>query len=245
MKFGEDLEIEILLRLPLKSLMSCDGVFCLKGVYRDTANYGHGQLIMWNPTTNEVHHIPRAPSRNTNDFSYGFGAVGGDFKVIRLTSYVKRMARLLCHSAEVYSLNSNLDLSPDVDILCFNFHNDEFRLLKSPSSTVPLTSYCHDLIEIKGSLGYVLQSNSAYNVCFQVWVIDQNNWSRKYVIETSMLNLRRFWNDAAEVFGGEAGELLESYDHHGKMLRQFQIEIPKNNYFKIYEYVPSVTLLSK
>ncbi|CAJ2679758.1 unnamed protein product [Trifolium pratense] len=142
MKFREDLEIEILLRLPLKSLMSllpcdaynhkpilvnslfpnhnhleriesygsCDGVFCLKGVYRDTANYGHGQLIMWNPTTNEVHHIPRAPSRNTNDFSYGFGAVGGDFKVIRLTSYVKRMARLLCHSAEVYSLNSKVNI---------------------------------------------------------------------------------------------------------------------------------------
>ncbi|GAU28942.1 hypothetical protein TSUD_59550 [Trifolium subterraneum] len=265
----------------IESYGSCNGVFCLKG---------HDQLIMWNPTTNEVHHIPRAPSRK-NHFSYGFGAVGGDFKVIRLTSYIKGMSTLLCPFAEVYSLNtkswtiigcprvdvtqhrptryifalrhpsarynalvngvyywitgSDLDIFPCANILCFDFSNDEFRQFKSPTSCVPHTTYCHDFIEVKGSLGYVLQSNSSYNVWFEIWVMDQNEWSKKYEIQTSMCNLRRFGVDAAEIFGGKAGELLKSYDHHGKKLRQFQIEIPETDYFKIYEYVPSITLLSK
>jgi F-box interacting protein len=245
---------------------------------------------MWNPTTNEVHHIPHAPSPRT-DFSYGFGAVASDFKVIRLTSYHKGMTTFLCPFAEVYSLNtkswtiircpcmdvtnyrpsryineyrhpsskynalvngiyywitsSNLDIFPTADILCFNFCNHKFRKLKSPMSNVIRTTYCHDLIEIEGSLGYVMQSNtSSYNVWFEIWVIDQNKWSKKYAIETSTLSLRRFGNDAAEIFGGKAGELLKSYDHHGKKLRQFQTGIPKMDYFKIYEYVPSITLLS-
>jgi hypothetical protein len=71
-----------------------------------------------------------------------------------------------------------------------------------------------------------------------------------------MLNLHRFGNDAAEIYGGNAGELLESYDHDGNKLRQFQIKIPEGcamhmsmcptyDYFRIYEYVPTITLLSK
>ncbi|KAK2382057.1 F-box/kelch-repeat protein [Trifolium repens] len=175
MNFGQDLEIEILLRLPLKSLMrfkcvqtswnnliktpyfvnrktklsrnrsllivenskvkllpreggddnekpilvnslfpgnnlariesygSCSGVFCLKGIYADAKS--HGQLIIWNPTTNEVHSISRDP-HHKKDFLYGFGAVDGDFKVVRLIRYRCAWKKLLSRFAEVYSLNT-------------------------------------------------------------------------------------------------------------------------------------------
>jgi F-box interacting protein len=277
----------------IESYGSCNGVFCLKGIYADTKS--HGQLIMWNPTTNEVHHISRLP-HHEKDFLYGFGAVDGDFKVVRLITYHCVWKKLLSSFVEVYSLNtkswtiihtncpridftdyhpsrynalvngvyywiisSNLNTNPNyADILSFNFCNNEFGQLTSPILYVLRSSYLNDLIEIKGSLGYVLQLNSANNVGFEIWVMDQNKWSRMYAITTStMLNLRRFGNDAAEIYGGNAGELLESYDHDGNKLHQFQIKIPEGScamhmsmcptydYFSIYEYVPTITLLSK
>ncbi|MCI23958.1 F-box protein, partial [Trifolium medium] len=165
----------------------------------------------------------------------------------------------LVNGVYYWTISSDLDIDPNTDILCFNFCNNEFRQLKSPVSNVLRTSYCDDLIEIKGSLGYVIQSyTSSYNLWLEIWVMDQNKWSKKYAIETTlMISLRRFGNDAAEIIGGNAGELLKSYDHHGNKLRQFQIKIPEGcamhmtmcqqayDYFRIYEYVPSITLLSK
>jgi len=53
-----------------------------------------------------------------------------------------------------------------------------------------------------------------------------------------------FWNDCDEILGGKIGQLLKSYDHRGNNIRQFQIKISKD-YFLIYEYVPSIALLSK
>ena len=88
---------------------SCNGVFCLKGIHPGKTHLD--QLIAWNPTTNEVHLIPRAPSLGNyyiNNSFYGFGAVNGDFKVVKfnLSNYNETTKMLYLLSAEVYNLST-------------------------------------------------------------------------------------------------------------------------------------------
>jgi len=86
----------------IESYGSCNGVFCLKVIYPDET--WRNKLIAWNPTTNEVHHIPRAPSFCGKGFLYGFGAVNDDFKIVKLNINVT--TKMLYPLVEVYNLST-------------------------------------------------------------------------------------------------------------------------------------------
>ncbi|GAU40521.1 hypothetical protein TSUD_92930 [Trifolium subterraneum] len=243
----------------IESYGSCNGVFCLKSSYSTNTSFSYDELIMWNPTTNEVHRIPCSPL-NCRGFLYGFDVVKDNFKVVKLNVYNIDMMNMLCPSSEIYDLGTKSwtviqnHLHNTIvtrqhpsrynavnDILCFNFHNNQFQQLKGPNIRHTSDSYCDNVINIKGSLGYVV---NFHMVCLEIWVMDQNKWSKKYNINnpfTSMFGTCGPWNDGAEILGANVGELLASYDHHGNKLRKFQIEY---GYFMIYEYVPSIALLS-
>lgn len=246
----------------------------------------HDQLIAWNPTTNEVHLIPSAPSiRNgcIDKSFYGFGAVNGDFKLVKLNisdnNEMKKMIYLT--SAEVYNLSTKswtpiLDFPPRImvqhrqpsryntlvngvyhwitssyyttKILCFDFHNNKFQQLEAPElpdATVFISYFRDDLIEIKGSLGYVVEYRNSSMVWLEIWIMEKNGWDKKYNFDTTQSKFRIYgiWNEGAEILGGNVEQRkLTSYDHQGNALRQFQIKISN---FRIYEYVPSIALLSK
>jgi len=73
--------------------------------YLHTTN--HAQLIMRNPTTNEFHLIPRAPSLSTcyiDESLYGFGVINNDFKVVKLSLSDTIGANLSL--TEVYNLST-------------------------------------------------------------------------------------------------------------------------------------------
>lgn len=104
----------------IKTYGSCNGSFCLKCIYPGQTH--HDQLIMRNPTTNEVHFIPRAPSLGSHyidESLYSFGAVNGDFKVVKLniSNNIGKTKMPYLLSAQVYnpstkSWTSTLDCPP-------------------------------------------------------------------------------------------------------------------------------------
>ena len=263
--------------------------FCLRGIY--PGKTCHDQFIAWNPTTNEVHLIPSAPSLGNSNINnsfnsfYGFGAVNGDFKVVKLNiSYRNEITKLFyLLSAEVYNLSTKswtpiLNIPPHTiatnrppsryntlvngvyhwitssyyisKILCFDFHNNQFQQLDAPNlrDATPFFAYFHeDVIEINGSLGYVVEYRNPSMVKLEIWTMEKNGWAKKYNFDTtqSMFHIYGIWNDGAEILGGNVEmRKLASYDHQGNALCQFQFKISKD-YVLIYEYVPSIALLSK
>ncbi|CAL5212867.1 unnamed protein product [Lathyrus oleraceus] len=264
---------------------SCNGVFCLKGIYPYTTY--HNELITWNPTTNEVHFIPPAPSlgnRYIDESMYGFGAVNDDFKVVKLNISTNdgRTKMLYLLSAEVYDINTKswtlIRNHPPVimvtrqeppryntlvdgvyhwitashrynaaNILCYDFHNNQFQQLQAPYSRYLESFFCDDVAAIKDSLGYVVQHRFSTMILLEIWITEQNGWSKKYNIGpfSSTFTIFGPWNNDEEILMGEVGQVLMSYDHHGNALRQFQIDILENEYFWIYEFVPSISLLLK
>jgi len=62
----------------------------------------------------------------------------------------------------------------------------------------------------------------------------------------SIFHIYGLWNDGAEILVGEFGQWqLTSCDHHGNVLRQFQLDTLENACFWYYEYVPNMASLSK
>lgn len=89
----------------MESYGSCNGVFCLQGLcwfHKSCLD----ELIMWNPTTREVHRVPPRLCLDSDSCMYGFGADDPNninFKVVKLhTSYDGIM-----RSADVYNLSTN------------------------------------------------------------------------------------------------------------------------------------------
>lgn len=130
-------------------------------------------------------------------------------------------------------------------ILCFDFHNNEFQQLQAPYSRYPALFFSDDVAAIKDSLGYVVQHKFPTTILLEIWTLEQNRWSKKYNIEpfSSMFTIFGLCNNGDEILIGKVGQLLRSYDHLGNVLRQFRIDILENEYFWIYEFVPSITLL--
>jgi len=282
--------------IPIKSLFpqdvarietygSCNGVFCLKGI--SSCITRHDQLILWNPTTKEVHLIPHAPSLGnhySDESLYGFGAVNDDFKVVKLNiSDTNRMAKVnFLLKADVYDLITkswtplvrrppttmvtrlqpsryntlvngvyhwitSSDGSNAAKILCFDFCNNQFRKLEAPKLGHHIPFFCDEVVEIKGYLAYVVQYRCSM-VWLEIWTMEQNRWAKQYNIDTnrSMFHIYGLWNDGTEILVGEFGQRkLTSCDHHGNVLRQFQLDALENACFWFYEYVPSIAPLSK
>jgi len=247
---------------------SCNGVFCLKGIYPGETH--PDQLIAWNPTTNEVHVIPRAPSLGNhyiNNFFYGFGAVNGDFKVVKfnLSNYNETTKMLYLVSAEVYHVSTKswtpIPNSPPPwtvitnrepsryntlvngvyhwitssyfisEIICFDFHNNQFQQLEAPNlrdATPFIPYFCDDVIEIKGSLGYVVEYRFFSMVWLEIWLMEQNGWAKQFNIDTN-----RTMFSIYGIYGGKVEQQqLTSYDHQGNALRQFQIDIFEKGSFE-------------
>ncbi|CAK8577139.1 unnamed protein product [Lathyrus sativus] len=269
----------------IKFYGSCNGVFCLKGIYPYTTH--HNELIMWNPTTNQVHFIPPAPSLGNcyiDESLYGFGAVNNDFKVVKLNISTNhgRTRMLYLLSAEVYNINTKswtpiINHPPVItvtrqdppryntlvngvyhwitvshrsnasNILCFDFHNNQFQQLQAPYSRYLESFFFDDVAVIQDSLGYVVQHRFSTTILFEIWTREQNGWSKKYNIDpfSSMFKIFGPWSNGDEILIGKVGQVLRSYDRHGNALRQFQIDILENECFWIYEFVPSIALLLK
>ena len=119
------------------------------------------------------------------------------------------------------------------DILCFNFHNDQFHRLRGPTLSAEDRYFlCDDVAEIKGFLAYVVQCH--YSNFVKIWVMDhQNGWEKKYNIGPPLFNfrMRGLWKNGDQLLGGRAGELLRSYDHQGNSLCRFQIDVHKTKYW--------------
>lgn len=104
--------------ITIESYGSFNGVFCLKGLcwYNNSCldfffwidDSCLDELIIWNPTTREVHRIPPTSCLDTKSSMYGFGADDPniiDFKVVKL--HVKYYEKKHYISwAEVYSLGT-------------------------------------------------------------------------------------------------------------------------------------------
>ncbi|CAI8617371.1 unnamed protein product [Vicia faba] len=133
------------------------------------------------------------------------------------------------------------------NILCFDFHNNQFQQLQAPYSRYLESFFCDDVAAIKDSLGYVVQHRFSTRILLEIWIMEQDGWSKKYNIGpfSSVFTIFGLWNKDDEILIGKVGQLLRSYDHHGNALRQFQIDILEDEYFWIYEFVPSITLLLK
>ncbi|WJX09244.1 hypothetical protein P8452_00096 [Trifolium repens] len=89
--------------IKIKSYGSCNGVFCLNGRCFD-------ELIMWNPATREVHHIPPTPCLNIESPLYGFGADdpnSTNFKVVKVHITYDMTAEVYCLSTKSWIPTQN------------------------------------------------------------------------------------------------------------------------------------------
>jgi F-box interacting protein len=263
---------------------NCNGVFFLKAFYRNSTL---GQLILWNPTTKQVHLIPPAPSfchSKYDDSLYGFCAFNDDcninFKVVRLQQCAHVEKMIIPSGAEVYDLSTKswtpvhhpppfnripvryypsytpvvncvyhwivtVDLHTTSNIICFDFHNNQFHQLKAPCRHVKHSS--ENIAEIKGSLAYVLEYHHPSPIQLEIWIMDQNRWTKMYNIGPVPWTccISDFWKDGDQVFGGKVGKLLASYDDQGNSLSEFQTYVL--NYYRCLwgsEYLQSITPLS-
>jgi F-box interacting protein len=89
----------------IESYGSCNGVFCLKRLHCSHKSC-LDELIMWNPTTREVHRVPPSLFLDKDPCLHGFGADDPNnisFKVVKLHLSYDGIRR----SAEVYNLSTN------------------------------------------------------------------------------------------------------------------------------------------
>ncbi|KAL3743889.1 hypothetical protein ACJRO7_019055 [Eucalyptus globulus] len=123
--FLDDITIDILLRLSVKSLTShldpsfghpdrydvigsCNGVVCLSIYYKDGPNLSN--IFIWNPSIHECMVVPQHHCHVSGLIAFGINPLGGhldDFKVVTINFYFG--AHPDCHSsqAQIYSLRSN------------------------------------------------------------------------------------------------------------------------------------------
>jgi len=89
----------------IESYGSCNGVFCLKLLCSSHKSCLR-ELIMWNPTTREVHRVPPSLCLDNKSCLHGFGADDPNnisFKVVKLHISYDGIRR----KAEVYNLSTN------------------------------------------------------------------------------------------------------------------------------------------
>jgi hypothetical protein len=145
----------------------------------------------------------------------------------------------------VYYWITTVNFSTISNILCFDFCNIQFYELKAPR--IAVEHYIENIVEIKGSLAYVLEYHLPSPVRLEIWIMDQSGWVKKYNIGSVEWTCcrRGFWKDGDRVFGGKVGQLLTSYEDQGNLHSKSQTYLLK--YDKClwgHEYLQSITPLS-
>jgi len=141
----------------LKFMVVATVFFCLKGI--SSCITRHDQLILWNPTTKEVHLIPHAPSLGnhySDESLYGFGAINDDFKVVKLNiSDTNRMAKInSLLKADVYDLSTKSWTPSSAILLLLWSHGYSLQ-----DTTLLLTVF---IIGLRALMALMLQTSFAF-----------------------------------------------------------------------------------
>jgi len=136
----------------------------------------------------------------------------------------------------------------DFNILCFDFHTNQFQLLESPVRYSPLD---HDIAEINGSLAYVCKFLGRFDPIneIRIWVKDQQGWVKKYNLNVSLDRcldiqcvLSKGKDDVQVLDRKSRQDLMKIYDKDCNVLHQFQCYLTTKLW--IHEYVQSIVPLS-
>jgi F-box interacting protein len=97
-------EYSLFPNIPIRTIRlygHCNGVLCLE------YDYYNPSLVLWNPTTREVHFVPTPPTIHP-EYMIGFGAKSNtnDFKVIKLNINREKTFVFSLLSIEIYNLNN-------------------------------------------------------------------------------------------------------------------------------------------
>ncbi|XP_050129191.1 F-box/kelch-repeat protein At3g23880-like [Malus sylvestris] len=95
-------EYSVIMRRPVKDMKivgSCNGLVCLVVDSED--------MMIYNPSTRQVHAAPKLPTISGKDYFYGFGydSRKEDYKIVRVTSSSK--AGVFATQLDIYSLKTN------------------------------------------------------------------------------------------------------------------------------------------
>ncbi|GAU44490.1 hypothetical protein TSUD_13010 [Trifolium subterraneum] len=136
-------------------------------------------------------------------------------------------------------------------ILTFDFSNNKFHTIVGPVSRLVDETGYQNLTQIKGSLACVVQLRSEIISGMAIWVMDkQHQWTKVYNLVPLELAITKHamfckGKNGVQFLGGKPGQPLTLYDHHGNLLRQFQILLHDLlDSFLVHEYVQSIAPLS-
>ncbi|KAI9087025.1 hypothetical protein K1719_030986 [Acacia pycnantha] len=209
----EDLMIEIIVRLPVKSLLR------FKCVAKSWYERDVWRIILWNLSTKWVKAIPRAPHQPNGiyypRFGFGLDPITNDYKIIRFPFLKGKDEKLI---VEVYNLSTDSWRIIDVDapmfefyypcsgcyfngafhcltvdlhmidkfILIFDFSKEVFGILRGPPLVV--ASFTEAFLTIADkSLVCVATYYLNPKFCVDIWVMNEygveSSWTKKFEIE--------------------------------------------------------------
>ncbi|GAU48629.1 hypothetical protein TSUD_405890 [Trifolium subterraneum] len=107
--------------------------------------------------------------------------------------------------------------------------NNKFHTIVGPVSQLLDETGPQNLTQIKGSLACVVELRSDVIFGMTVWVMDkQHGWTKLYNLVPLEMAIKKHaifckGKNGVQFLGGKPGQLLTLYDHHGKLLCEFQI----------------------
>ncbi|KAE9589504.1 hypothetical protein Lal_00000472 [Lupinus albus] len=129
-------------------------------------------------------------------------------------------------------------------ILCFDFHSNKFRTIKSPLTT----QFCR-IIEPNNCIAYlVYETDYDYDPprhIIQIWNLEQDDtWVKRcnIVAADEYVTICAILKDYTEFIGEPLYYYMPLYNSRGQLLRQFQI--PARQHIGIYDYVETIAPLS-
>ncbi|CAL0309390.1 unnamed protein product [Lupinus luteus] len=134
------------------------------------------------------------------------------------------------------------------DILCFDFHNNQFHILKRPPTSI---GYNHDFItEVNDSTAYVVHYGDSYyhtgysrNV--EIWILENDRWTKKYTFPPFEVldGLYAIWKDGAEFIGVVVQAAnFEVFNSDSQSIRDLRVRSLTTDV--LYKYVESIASLS-
>ncbi|KAK7308422.1 hypothetical protein VNO77_42027 [Canavalia gladiata] len=245
----------------------CNGVLCLR-----VSNGLSRWFIFWNPCTREVKLSPE-PFNHAALWGFGVDPNTNHFKLVRIFRDLPaelynpntNFWTLLDDQTPLASFTTGFGYSkqnafvngvfhwliqcdnPFAIILCFSFRDKHFSELKGPIPIFDSDAF-HNIAEVDGSIAYVVRSRNP--VRFEIWVMDQHHWTKKYNIGPFDPSFRIYCigTDGTKVLGRKEDQNLMLYDFDARPLHQFQFDgffsfSFVHNHAPIQKFVESVASL--
>ncbi|KAF1884799.1 hypothetical protein Lal_00028686 [Lupinus albus] len=218
----------------LQALGHYNGIYCLRVLYFN-GKFPDGpylpETILWNPTIRELYDF------NTDSWSVIHDV--RDNSIRFKTSF---------HDCGFYSNGVYHWLSSDYTfILCFDFHSNKLRTIKTPLTT----EYC-TIIEANNCIAYLAYDTSD-DQRIEIWYLKQDGSWIKQCNLTPVVNggICTILKDGAEFLGGPIYDVMTLYksrpetphDSRAEALRRFQV-LAEDGHFGIYPYVETIVPLS-